>query len=84
MCLDLAQPILMERAERAYDWIRDAGITVPEVLLVPLGVKGADALGTLWLVATITDTSTRSTPRVIANCRRSPGWPCGRSGPGST
>ncbi|MDA9476937.1 hypothetical protein XI03_21125 [Bradyrhizobium sp. CCBAU 65884] len=51
VCLDLAQPILMERPERAYDWIREAGITVPEVLLVPLTLKGADAIGTLWLVA---------------------------------
>ncbi|MFT4118134.1 HWE histidine kinase domain-containing protein [Bradyrhizobium sp.] len=51
ICLDFAEPILMERPERAYDWIRDAGITVPEVLLVPLTVKGGDAIGTLWLVA---------------------------------
>ena len=42
VCLDLAQPILMEHPERAYDWIRDAGITVPEVLLVQLTMKGAD------------------------------------------
>lgn len=41
----------MERPERAYAWIRDAGITLPEVLLVPLAAKGADAIGTLWLVA---------------------------------
>jgi len=47
VCLDLAEPILMERPERAYDWIRDAGITVPEVLLVPLTVKDSDAIGTL-------------------------------------
>jgi hypothetical protein len=47
----LAEPILMERPERAYDWIRDAGITVPKVLLVPLRLKGAEAMGTLWLVA---------------------------------
>ncbi|MET4717234.1 GAF domain-containing protein [Bradyrhizobium japonicum] len=51
VCLDLAEPILMEHPERAYDWIRDAGITVPEVLLVPLTMKGTDAIGTLWLVA---------------------------------
>ncbi len=52
VCLDLVEPILMERPERAYDWIRDAGIAVPEVLLVPLKVKGASAIGTLWLVTT--------------------------------
>lgn len=51
VCVDLAEPILMERPERAYDWIRDAGITVPELLLVPLTMKGSDAIGTLWLVA---------------------------------
>lgn len=51
VCLDLAEPILMEHPERAYDWIGDAGITVPEVLLVPLTMKGTDAIGTLWLVA---------------------------------
>jgi two-component sensor histidine kinase len=51
VCLDLGQAILMERPERAYEWIRDAGITVPEVLLVPLTVWGAESVGTLWLVA---------------------------------
>ncbi|WOH53540.1 hypothetical protein [Bradyrhizobium sp. sBnM-33] len=44
VCIDFAEPILMERPERAYGWIGDAGITVPEVLLVPLGVKGAEAI----------------------------------------
>ncbi|WP_158671072.1 sensor histidine kinase [Bradyrhizobium guangdongense] len=51
VCLDLAEPILMKHPERAYDWIGDARITVPEVLLVPLGVKSAAAIGTLWLVS---------------------------------
>ena len=51
VCLDLAEPILMERPERAYDWIRDAGITVPEVLLVPLSLKGSEPIGTIWLIA---------------------------------
>lgn len=51
VCLDLAQPILMERPERAYDWIRDAGIAVPEVLLIPLTVREAEPIGTLWLIA---------------------------------
>ena len=51
VCLDRAEPILMAQPERAYDWIRDADITVPEVLLVPLAVKGAEAIGTLWLVS---------------------------------
>jgi two-component sensor histidine kinase len=51
VCLDKDAPVLMARPERVYDWIRDANITVPEVLLVPLTVKGADAIGTLWIVA---------------------------------
>ena len=41
----------MDRPERVYAWIADANITVPEVLLVPLRVKGSQAIGTLWLVA---------------------------------
>lgn len=51
VCLDLSEPILMEQPERAYGWIGEAGITVPEVLLVPLIVKGVEPVGTLWLVA---------------------------------
>jgi two-component sensor histidine kinase len=51
LCLDMDGPILLDRPERAYDWIRDADISVPEVLLVPLHKKGLDAMGTLWLVA---------------------------------
>jgi len=37
--LDENQTILMERPERVYQWIADAGISVPEVLLVPLRTK---------------------------------------------
>ena len=51
LCLDVKGPILMDRPERAYDWIRDANITVPEVLLVPLSMKGLEAMGTLWVVS---------------------------------
>lgn len=51
VCLDENGPVLMEHPERAYDWIRDANISVPEVLLVPLAVKGRSAIGTLWVVA---------------------------------
>ncbi|WP_354124875.1 HWE histidine kinase domain-containing protein [Bradyrhizobium sp. LA6.10] len=66
VCLDLAEPILMERPERAYDWIRDAGITVPEVLLVPLTVKDSDAIGTLWLVAADAGHFNKEHARVMA------------------
>lgn len=51
VCLDYGGPILMAHPERAYDWIADASITVPEVLLVPLHVGGGAPLGTLWVVA---------------------------------
>ncbi|WP_390892738.1 hypothetical protein [Bradyrhizobium diazoefficiens] len=40
VCLDLAQPILMEHPERAYDWIRDAGITVPRGAARPIDHEG--------------------------------------------
>jgi two-component sensor histidine kinase len=51
VCLDQSQAVLMERPERVYDWIADAGISVPEVLLVPLAIKNTGPLGTLWVVA---------------------------------
>jgi two-component sensor histidine kinase len=51
LCLDVQGPLLMDRPERAYDWIRDAAITVPEVLLVPLSIKGLEAMGTIWAVS---------------------------------
>lgn len=50
VCLDQGSPVLMKRPERAYGWIRDAGISVPEVLLVPLAAPD-EQLGTLWIVA---------------------------------
>jgi two-component sensor histidine kinase len=51
VCLDNDAPVLMDRPERAYSWIRDAKISVPEVLLVPLKVKGLNSIGTLWIVS---------------------------------
>lgn len=51
VCLDTDGPVLMKRPERAYDWIREANISVPEVLLVPLQVKGLQSVGTLWIVS---------------------------------
>ena len=50
VCLDELAPVLMENPERQYGWISEAGIVVPEVLLVPL-MDGERALGTLWVVA---------------------------------
>ncbi|MDE1149731.1 MAG: HWE histidine kinase domain-containing protein [Azospirillaceae bacterium] len=49
--LDQGGPVLTRHAETMFDWIADAGITVPEVLLVPLYLDGDEPLGTLWIVA---------------------------------
>jgi transcriptional regulator with GAF, ATPase, and Fis domain len=51
VCLDRHGPILMAHPEQAYSWIRDASISVPEVLLVPLQVGKEVQIGTLWVVA---------------------------------
>lgn len=51
VCLDQCRAILMKNPERAYSWIADAQITVPEVLLVPLLKNGKEPIGTLWIVA---------------------------------
>lgn len=48
--LDRATPVLIRHSERLYSWISDAGIVVPEVLLVPLYIDGREPLGTLWVV----------------------------------
>lgn len=48
--LDSDGPVLCRHAERYYDWISDAQIVVPEVLLIPLR-RGSEQLGTLWNVA---------------------------------
>jgi two-component sensor histidine kinase len=47
-------PMLMKHPETVYDWMREAGIVMPELLLVPLQLKQpneAGAIGTLWVVA---------------------------------
>src|SRR5277367_5061165 len=49
--LDQNAPVLSTYPERVYNWIADANITVPEVLLVPLYIRGKIPLGTLWIVA---------------------------------
>jgi two-component sensor histidine kinase len=51
VCLDRLEPTLMEHPERVYEWIADADIAVPEVLLVPLQIRSEAPMGTLWLVA---------------------------------
>lgn len=49
--LDQNGPVLAAHPERYYDWIADAGIVAPEVLLVPLYIAGVEPLGTLWVVS---------------------------------
>ena len=51
VCLDADSTTLARHPERIYDWIADAGIVVPEVLLVPLRIGRGQAIGTLWIVA---------------------------------
>ena len=51
ICLDLARPVLTKNPERFYTWLVDHGISLPEVLLVPLYVRGQLPLGTLWIVS---------------------------------
>ncbi|WP_309086558.1 HWE histidine kinase domain-containing protein [Chelativorans sp.] len=49
--LDENRPVLSLHPERVYDWISEADIEVPEVLLVPLYLGGKQPLGTLWIVS---------------------------------
>ncbi|HWK95330.1 MAG TPA: HWE histidine kinase domain-containing protein [Pseudolabrys sp.] len=49
--LDRNAPVLSLHPERAYSWISDANIVVPEVLLVPLYLGSKEPLGTLWIVS---------------------------------
>jgi two-component sensor histidine kinase len=43
--------VLAEHPERFYTWLSDAGIALPECLLVPLYIGGGEPLGTLWIVS---------------------------------
>lgn len=49
--LDRNQPVLARHPERIYDWIAEQGISLAEVLLVPLHVGREEPLGTLWVTA---------------------------------
>jgi two-component sensor histidine kinase len=49
--LDEMRPILSRHPERYYDWIAEANIVVPELLLVPLYRGSDEPLGTLWIVS---------------------------------
>jgi two-component sensor histidine kinase len=49
--LDLDAPVLTAHSERAYDWIADHNLSLPEVLLVPLHIGSKEPMGTLWIVS---------------------------------
>lgn len=49
--LDHKSPTLVQNPERAYTWLVDADVSLPECLLVPLYVGEAEPLGTLWIVS---------------------------------
>ena len=49
--LDQNRPVLTAYSERAYDWISNCKVVLPEVLLVPLYLGGNTPLGTLWIVS---------------------------------
>ena len=49
--LDQRTPVLVQNPERIYDWLVEANISLPEVLLVPLFIGGKSPLGTLWVVS---------------------------------
>jgi signal transduction histidine kinase len=51
MCLDKAEPILMDRPGRYYDWLNIPDLPVAEALLVPLFVADRKPFGTLWLMS---------------------------------
>lgn len=51
VCIDRGGATLASHPERVYDWVAEAGIVIPEVLLVPLTIGRGPAIGTLWIVA---------------------------------
>jgi two-component sensor histidine kinase len=63
--LDQNGPVLSLHPERYYDWISNANIVVPEVLLVPLYIRGVQPLGTLWIVSEKEGHFTRSHARAM-------------------
>lgn len=49
--LDINAPVLSSHPERIYQWLADANIILPEVLLVPLYAGGKMPVGTLWIIS---------------------------------
>ena len=48
--LDRLQPIVMNYPERHYSYLGTGGLTIPELLLVPLLDTNEKAIGTIWIV----------------------------------
>lgn len=63
--LDCNAPVLSRHPERFYEWISDAHIVVPEVLLVPLYIGSKEPLGTLWIVSDVPGHFNRGHARVM-------------------
>jgi two-component sensor histidine kinase len=66
--LAASSPVLMKHPETVYGWVRDAGISIPEVLLVPLQLghpRKTEAIGTLWVVAPSSDFFSQEHARVL-------------------
>ena len=50
--LDQGRPLLCKRPERYFKWVAEAGVSIAEVMLVPLRWAAPDSSrGTLWVVA---------------------------------
>jgi hypothetical protein len=49
--LDQRSAVLVQRPERVYSWLVEAGVSLPECLLVPLYIGETEPLGTLWIVS---------------------------------
>lgn len=49
--LDLNATVLTAHSERAYDWLAEHNVSLPEVLLVPLHIRSNEPTGTLWIVS---------------------------------
>jgi hypothetical protein len=50
VCLERGLPQLFSHPERHYEWMREAGFVISEVLVVPMYSRGRTPMGTLWIV----------------------------------
>ena len=64
--LDRNQPQLTLQPARTYEWIAEAKVEAPEVLLVPLRLADAEPFGTLWVVSDTEGRFTRDHATLLA------------------